>query len=530
MALDNKPTSDPYSMAPPFGNNTRSRAIAFAGLVFSLSCGFAFIAAGVAVFVRSKSITQNDEKFGDPAGENYLPLSLTSLQTSVLGLVLNGIVTMCTEATGYVHGTSLKWALARKGQLKFNANLRLVHAADGVNSRTVNILFGFLLVLSYATSSVIFLRSHIYDFNTSALINTITIVSYFPLIVLGIAISLQALLCLLALALTTIPTWSSHPRDITLALSFFGLVTRRPGRCMRAVADSSSPSSVEPIYPSVEPIYPSVEPIYPSSKRQLSPWSSHRHVRRVVWLVWALVPAGGLWGLITFLIVKTGQGGLDMNGNIIPNQLRILWNSTAPTFGLMWALLFIGGIQAVVTFGLHCCELVVNLSRDEGNWRAATSKGGMKPAGNPLWVAISSWQSLGLLISKPIIHWLFGRSMAIMGGDGVLIHPYEVYTIHSVFSFLLQLILTCCWQIWILSGGMIPVAVLTTFIANRHPPGPQPAAYGHIQTLTDLIDEWSPTMYWGHKGDDGTVCHAGELILSNEEKCPIHFFPSLRYK
>ena len=96
--------------------------------------------------------------------------------------------------------------------------------------------------------------------------------------------------------------------------------------------------------------------------------------------------------------------------------------------------MFIGGIQATVTLGLDFCELV-NLSRDEDIWRAATSKHGIKPARNPLLVAISSWQSLGLLVAKPIIHWLFGRSMAIVGGDGVIIHPKEVNAIHAVFSF-----------------------------------------------------------------------------------------------
>src|ERR1700722_3745782 len=81
-----------------------------------------------------------------------------------------------------------------------------------------------------------------------------------------------------------------------------------------------------------------------------------------------------------------------------------------------------------------------------------------------------------------------------------------------------------------LSGGLVPVAVFVTFIAKRRPSGPQPAAYGHIQTLTDLVDEWLPTMYWGHKGDDGVVCHAGASIPPSEEN-RIHFFSlCLRYK
>ncbi|KAJ7700394.1 hypothetical protein B0H17DRAFT_1195797 [Mycena rosella] len=36
----------------------------------------------------------------------------------------------------------------------------------------------------------------------------------------------------------------------------------------------------------------------------------------------------------------------------------------------------------------------------------------------------------------------------------------------------------------------------------------QPAVYGHIQTLVNVVDDWSPVMYWGHK-TGREVCHAG---------------------
>lgn len=57
-----------------------------------------------------------------------------------------------------------------------------------------------------------------------------------------------------------------------------------------------------------------------------------------------------------------------------------------------------------------------------------------------------------------------------------------------------------------------------TFLATRQPKGPQPATYGHIQTLANLIDKWpvTTTMWWGEKKvgayeqDDGQyVYHAG---------------------
>ncbi|KUJ12849.1 uncharacterized protein LY89DRAFT_737754 [Mollisia scopiformis] len=48
------------------------------------------------------------------------------------------------------------------------------------------------------------------------------------------------------------------------------------------------------------------------------------------------------------------------------------------------------------------------------------------------------------------------------------------------------------------------IAVYITFVAFRRPLGPQPATYGHFQTLVDLIDDWSVDekglFWWGDKG------------------------------
>jgi hypothetical protein len=57
-------------------------------------------------------------------------------------------------------------------------------------------------------------------------------------------------------------------------------------------------------------------------------------------------------------------------------------------------------------------------------------------------------------------------------------------------------------------------ALVCTFIARRRPRGPQPAAYGHLQTLANLVDNWSPTMWWGHKVDGAVIYHAGESFQS----------------
>lgn len=59
------------------------------------------------------------------------------------------------------------------------------------------------------------------------------------------------------------------------------------------------------------------------------------------------------------------------------------------------------------------------------------------------------------------------------------------------------------------------LALFTTLLVQHKPKGPQPATYGHLQTLCDLIDAWpervEQTFFWGDKAD-GTgdeVRHAG---------------------
>jgi hypothetical protein len=68
--------------------------------------------------------------------------------------------------------------------------------------------------------------------------------------------------------------------------------------------------------------------------------------------------------------------------------------------------------------------------------------------------------------------------------------------------------------IFTLAGLSLILAAFATYLARWQPKGPQPAAYGHIQTLADLIDEWhvgeSVRLWWGDKGlADGNVRHAG---------------------
>ncbi|KAH7924929.1 hypothetical protein BV22DRAFT_1129436 [Leucogyrophana mollusca] len=177
-----------------------------------------------------------------------------------------------------------------------------------------------------------------------------------------------------------------------------------------------------------------------------------------------------------------------------------------------WLLVFcnIALTQGSLTLVLHCSEVIANVARDESTWRAATSKSGaLMTCSSFLTSVLGSWLNIILLLAKPALHWMFGLCLIVEGS--VLSQEGPVPAPGGGGRLLLQeaAIRMNVVQIMNLSLAIIILAIVFTIVAARRPRGPQPAAYGHIQTLANLIDEWSPVMWWGHKEDGIPYCHAG---------------------
>ena len=141
-----------------------------------------------------------------------------------------------------------------------------------------------------------------------------------------------------------------------------------------------------------------------------------------------------------------------------------------------------------MTMGLHCAELLVNLSRDEDTWcETYTAKGYVSR--NALFDVLRSWKTVLLLVLKPVVHWLFGLGITFYFDWGIFMRQP---------------------QILYMSIAIIVLAVFGTFLCFKRPKGPQPATFGHVQTLVNLVDDWNENMFWGHKGcDTNGICHAG---------------------
>jgi hypothetical protein len=109
-------------------------------------------------------------------------------------------------------------------------------------------------------------------------------------------------------------------------------------------------------------------------------------------------------------------------------------------------------------------------------------------------------------VFKTVIHWIFSLAFGIYY-EGIEIRiPQVCFTANVLFA----------------------LALLATFLALWQPKGPQPATFGHLPTLLDLIDVWPCrtieeaeqtqdltenraegvqgtdmiTLYWGDKGED----------------------------
>ena len=255
-----------------------------------------------------------------------------------------------------------------------------------------------------------------------------------------------------------IPSWSSNPLNTTLVCMHFGLRRNRNRRMLSIFGLGIKSSKI-------------------ALPRQVSACSARPAVRYVIRFLWALLTIFVIWAIVVLLIshkkdrVKL-SAIVDFYGAGVP----------ALQFNLS-ALMITMSIQVWVTLGLHCMEMLVSVFRDEEAWRHATTARGTKSNCGPfgsIKSAASSWPSVFLFILKTLTHWLFGLSMNEKGG--IMFMNWE-----GIFLLALAI-------------SMLPLFV--TYYTRRSPRGMQPAAYGNLQRLANLIDDWGnekDTLWWGEK-------------------------------
>lgn len=170
---------------------------------------------------------------------------------------------------------------------------------------------------------------------------------------------------------------------------------------------------------------------------------------------------------------------------------------------LIVGLLFVSAVQGLQTLGLHCAELIINLSRDEDVWRDLDAQSCSGSTNNilatpPFLAALMSWKYGMLLVFKSLLHWLLGQSFQPSFTE------FEGNRVFFTMNYARLFVYVIC---------ATALASALTFLTLKKPDGPQPAAYGHIQTLADIIDDWTLNkngrFWWGDKGCREGLRHAG---------------------
>lgn len=462
----------------------------------------------------------------------------THLPSEALSFIANIILTQCLEGLAYVHSISLRWALLKENRLVFNTNIRLLTSSklSRPNSWYINSVSAALLILCYgATSTLVLPRVDSFENSPRTYVNLVA------LLVLGLALFGQTLLAIWCYYnnLHDIPTWSSNPLNTTVTMLKQQSVRHREGRCIEPVQIPDK-SEGKPMLPRTQ---------------QPSQWQTNATARKANIFIWILVVLSIIWFLIIVLVTRnnmTNQIAYIRSQN--PNLLRettwhfsLTWNpvlstvleemvdtnyylnalffsldsgeqtngiqSMSFTSALVVSLLFICAIQGLQTLGLHCAELITNSSRDEDVWRALDAQ--KKPrsknknhvlATPPFLAAAYSWKYDMLAIFKSLLHWLLGQ--AVQPSFDLSSFKRNVYfTMNYARLF-----------IYVICGIIFASAI--TFLAFVKPKGPQPATYGHIQTIADVIEDWRLDEYgrfwWGDKGCREGIRHAGMSSERNE--------------
>lgn len=403
----------------------------------------------------------------------YAPRVHWDFLRDTLILAQTVVLTICQDSLGYIHTISLRWALQQDGQLEFNSNSRLW---QNVKTRGPNAWYGNCIVilgqvLTFGTSAMTFAEE------ADSGDTWIWFLSE-AWIILGIGIGMQAGVATWALlSHRDWPTWSSNPYDVAAACMNQPRhrLLYRQGRCLQGLDQALTPAMST----------------YPTS-RQVCAYKSNNHIRRLTWVVWAVFGLCLIWTISVLidtavefsgLLSRSGQWNpFDFSGGIaIP-----LLNKDYSIYGIIprdfiWLFVLICILQSVVTLATHCVELHVNMSRDEATWREASSKKGIARHSNALQNVVTSYQSIVLVVLKVGAQWFFGLTFSIDIYEGMYLSgPQALY----------------------LTIIILILVLFATWLVLQKPKGPQPATFGHLQTLVDLIDEWpraEDTMFWGDK-------------------------------
>lgn len=366
-------------------------------------------------------------------GQIIFPISNVPRGLAMAALMVG--VTIVGELNGYAHTATLRTALAQQGQLEWNTNYRLWQTAGGLlspNGALANAVQGIGLVTGYSSASLVFV----------GMSDGKAIVDWLPLLILGVGSVITSLLAWLPYLFLKYISTTNSPLEMAAACAAAETVVPRPGRCLTHVKHSKQTWKQEKLQKVKDKLHnaltragPDVDDETedaiagsPQAPVDLQPsaWQAHKSVRKIIYGLWLVVSVGFVWAIATlgYYRAKDGAvGGWSPFPGATTSALTVkksLGGQNNATRDIALDFLIVTLVQLVWTAALYHVELIMNMSRDEDDWRAATSSDGAQAGISPFRRSIRSWQSGSLLAAKPLIHWLFGNALARAAGGAAI--------------------------------------------------------------------------------------------------------------
>jgi len=116
------------------------------------------------------------------------------------------------------------------------------------------------------------------------------------------------------------------------------------------------------------------------------------------------------------------------------------------------------------------------MQRDEKIWRGASTDG-VNPDGSLILQGLRTWETWVIFIVKALVPWLFG---------------FGVSCNRNIFFATIPMV--------VMAALFLILAGFVEWIVRRKPTGTQPAAYGDVRVLGELVDDWGhERIFWGDR-------------------------------
>ena len=449
-----------------------------------------------------------------PYNNDHRVYSVSETAMVLIPLLLQLVIAFVASSLNAIHATSLRWALWCDGRLSHNTNLRLFTFSRprGPNGWPANIVAALGLVLAYGGASVLTFPVTItatlqYDkskpksapvINYNADVADRYGISFngWGLAGFGVGFLLQCVICTWCLLhdakYRIIGTWSSNPLSTAKAYHHLADTHRlEPSTSNNSQSSLSFSTPIRRHRPAISHPLSSQPPL-----RSLVP----KLTRPLTLLLWVAFAIYFLFAIIVMIISAKVQNTLSLD-SVAATPASLDFSSVFKLFGLVtykynkdstqalrleWVGLLLQCIAvSPFVFGFHVAETLAGLARDETTWRragniASTKGASLNSKGGILLERARHWPSGLLFLCKAVLPWVFGYGFSCNSKAFMAVFPLLTVAVM-----------------------LFGVACLGEYLVRWSPRGSQPATYGDIRALGELVDDWThDPMFWGDKGAD----------------------------